>query len=101
MLVKTRAAKFYDIDHAARTAIYHSQNAIVIRHNVNDWPVILAFPSTPVVARLYLHIPVAKAMWQVQIAEFPLHNFKKYINTSPMVAQCLGCSFTSLKRTYF
>lgn len=61
--------KLHDLVRAARTSVYHSQNCIVMRHNINDWPIILAFPATPIQARLDLHIPVHKAMWQVHVTK--------------------------------
>ena len=61
--------KLYSLVHAARTSVYHSQNCIVIRHNINDWPIMLAFPATPHQACLDLHIPVHNAMWQVHVID--------------------------------
>ncbi len=59
--------KLHDLNHAARTAILHSQNCVVIRSNVEDWPVMLSFPSTPSKTRWCLHIPANDCMWTVNI----------------------------------
>lgn len=66
------AGKLTDINHAARTSILHSQNCIVLRQSIQDWPVMISFPCTPTSARLCLHIPINKAMWSVDILEATL-----------------------------
>ena len=59
--------KIADIEHASRTSLCHSINGVGCGHDICDWPVLVALPSTPEVSRLEIHIPVEKAMWNLPI----------------------------------
>lgn len=66
--------KLHSLERATKTSIHHSANCAVIRHKVEDWPVLLIFPATPGSASLDLQITVNKAMWRVPIIQSKIYN---------------------------
>lgn len=67
--------KLHSIGAAKRTTVYHCQNCVVIRHQNNDWPIMLGLSSTPTEACVFISFPTEEAMWQVEIIESsPLWN---------------------------